>query len=128
MIIKSKSSQHSSLLIYDHNNHPLDLITNLIPTIHPTINQTNRKQSITMANMLALPRVPKTPIASTRRTSDTGSTHSTVSTATTLKGSIKASKKWFSKAFDPKYTIKSDVHFVKQANHNEAVASYFSLR
>lgn len=103
------------------------MINNLIPTIHPTINQTNRKQSVTMANMLALPRVPKTPTASTRG-SDTSSTHSAVSTATTLKGSIKASKKWFSKAFDTKHTIKSDEHFIKQANHNEAVASYFSLR
>jgi hypothetical protein len=77
--------------------------------------------------MLALPRVPKTP-ATSARASDTASTHSTISTATTLKSSIKASKKWFSKASEPKHTANSEAYFAKQAVHNEAVASYFSLR
>lgn len=85
-----------------------------------------------MANMLALPRVPKTPstytTASRRVSTDASSEHSTVSTATTLKGSIKASKKFFSKAFSSKYANTIDENFAKQAVHNEATAVYFSLR
>jgi len=78
-----------------------------------------------MANALALPKLSN---HSSRATSSTASTHSTVSTATTLEGSFKASKKWFSKAFDPKYTTRSDAHYAEKATHHEAIASYLSLR
>ncbi|KAJ5665410.1 uncharacterized protein N7477_007858 [Penicillium maclennaniae] len=83
--------------------------------------------------MLALPRVPKTPTttstSSSRRASSAASSeHSTVSTATTLKSSIKASKKFFSKAFEPKYINSIDENLAQRAIHNEATATYFSLR
>jgi hypothetical protein len=85
-----------------------------------------------MANMLGLPRAPKTPSTHTttsgRVSSDTSSEHSTVSTATTLKGSIKASKSFFSKAFSSKYANTVDENYAKQAIRNEATAVYFSLR
>ncbi|KAJ5105052.1 hypothetical protein NUU61_002399 [Penicillium alfredii] len=67
--------------------------------------------------------------------SDTASTHSTVSTATTLKGSESPSKKkWFSLSSDkpantqPQYVKKSDEWIAKRAIHNEAIASYLSMR
>jgi hypothetical protein len=64
--------------------------------------------------------------------SDAASTHSTVSTATTLKGTdfLPNKKKWFSlgSKAEPKHVNKSDAFYAKQALHNEAVASYFSMR
>ncbi|KAF3396113.1 hypothetical protein F1880_007243 [Penicillium rolfsii] len=62
--------------------------------------------------------------------SDAASTYSTVSTATTLKGTdFLNKKKWFSLSSksEPKH-FKSDAFYAKQAMHNEAVASYFSMR
>ncbi|KAJ5689622.1 hypothetical protein N7462_004014 [Penicillium macrosclerotiorum] len=60
--------------------------------------------------------------------SDAASTHSTVSTATTLRGTELSKNKWFSLLSEPKHVTKSDAFYAKQATHNEAVASYFSLR
>ena len=62
--------------------------------------------------------------------SDAASTRSTVSTATTLKGTDFPIKKWYSLSSksEPQYTNKSDAFYAKQAIHNEAVASYFSMR
>lgn len=64
----------------------------------------------------------------TETPSDAASTHSTVSTATTLKGADSPSKKkWFSKS-EPQYVSRTDKFYAQQAVHNEALASYFSLR
>ncbi|CEJ62191.1 hypothetical protein PMG11_10699 [Penicillium brasilianum] len=63
--------------------------------------------------------------------SDAASTHSTVSTATTLKGTdFPSKKKWFSLSSksEPQHVTKSDAFHAKQAIHNEAIASYFSMR
>ncbi|KAJ5461199.1 uncharacterized protein N7458_002751 [Penicillium daleae] len=63
--------------------------------------------------------------------SDAASTHSTVSTATTLKGTDSPiKKKWYSLSSksEPQHVNKSDAFYAKQAIHNEAVASYFSMR
>jgi hypothetical protein len=61
--------------------------------------------------------------------SDTASTHSTVSTATTLKGADtpKQKKKFFSFSKAEPESIKGSYQ-AKQAVHNEAIASYFSMR
>ncbi|KAI2794175.1 hypothetical protein POX_a00765 [Penicillium oxalicum] len=55
------------------------------------------------------------------------STHSSVSTATTLKGMDMHKKKWYSLSSKshPKH---ANDYYVKKALHNEAVASYFSMR
>ncbi|KAJ5191379.1 uncharacterized protein N7498_010364 [Penicillium cinerascens] len=79
-----------------------------------------------MTNMLALPRL-HTPTPSTRGSSAASSIRSVSSTTTPLKDSIKATKKFF-KAFDPKHINKSDESLGKQANHDEAVATYFTMR
>jgi hypothetical protein len=61
--------------------------------------------------------------------SDTASTHSTVSTATTLKDIESPKKKWFSRPkTEPAYVNKSDEQYAKKAIHNEAIASYLSIR
>ncbi|EPS34261.1 hypothetical protein PDE_09225 [Penicillium oxalicum 114-2] len=59
--------------------------------------------------------------------SDVASTHSSVSTATTLKGMDMHKKKWYSLSSKshPKH---ANDYYVKKALHNEAVASYFSMR
>ena len=74
--------------------------------------------------------IPKSPSKTMVMSSDAASTHSTVSTATTLKGTDFPIKKWFSltSKSEPQYTNKSDAFYAKQAIHNEAVASYFSMR
>ena len=65
---------------------------------------------------------------------DSASTHSSVSTATTLKGTeLHNKKKWFSsnsksKTSEPKFVQNSDGRHAKQALHNEAIATYLSLR
>ncbi|KAJ5918649.1 hypothetical protein N7466_010641 [Penicillium verhagenii] len=65
--------------------------------------------------------------SSTKTIADDASIHSTVSTATTLKGTADANKKkWFSLSSKP--TKVSDKEAALKAVHNEAVASYFSMR
>lgn len=61
---------------------------------------------------------------------DAASTHSTVSTATTLKRADSPRRKWLSlgSKTEPKYVHKSDQFYAQQAVHNEALASYFSMR
>ncbi|KAJ5672456.1 hypothetical protein N7507_001583 [Penicillium longicatenatum] len=75
--------------------------------------------------------------SSTKTMADNASTHSTVSTATTLKGNAGGNKKkWYSLSSksskdlpsEPKYIKDSDREAARKAVHNEAVASYFSMR
>ncbi|KAJ5785772.1 uncharacterized protein N7503_010984 [Penicillium pulvis] len=74
--------------------------------------------------------------SSTKTMTDNASIHSVVSTATTLKGTADGNKKkWYSlssksKALvsEPKCIKDSDREAARKAVHNEAVASYFSMR
>lgn len=68
---------------------------------------------------------------STKTTSaDAASTHSTISTATTIKASDLLPKTQASSGSktQPKYVNESDRVYANQAVHNEAIASYFSMR
>lgn len=74
--------------------------------------------------------------SSTKTMTDNASTHSAVSTATTLKGTAAGNKKkWYSlsskskaSTSEPKCIKDSDREAARKAVHNEAVASYFSMR
>ncbi|KAJ6092863.1 hypothetical protein N7486_008152 [Penicillium sp. IBT 16267x] len=75
--------------------------------------------------------------SSTKTMADNASTHSAVSTATTLKGTVDGNKKkWYSlrsksnKALtlEPKGIKDFDREVAHDAVHNEAVASYLSMR
>ncbi|KAL1857723.1 hypothetical protein Plec18167_001876 [Paecilomyces lecythidis] len=85
-----------------------------------------------MANSKILSYVSETAsLDGSSQTSPVGSIHSTFSTATTVKGSITAiKKKMYLLKADPlsKCTVKEDKYFEKLAVHNEAIASYLSLR
>ncbi|KAJ5240812.1 uncharacterized protein N7469_002403 [Penicillium citrinum] len=73
----------------------------------------------------------KSTTPTTKILSDTSSTHSTVSTATTLKPTDSKKSKWFSlsKPTDHHHNPRSsDSAAAKKAIHNEAIASYLSLR
>ncbi|KAJ5495485.1 hypothetical protein N7539_000601 [Penicillium diatomitis] len=60
--------------------------------------------------------------------SDAASTHSSVSTATTLKGMDIHKKKWYSLSSSKTSPKHTEEYYAKRALHNEAVASYFSMR
>ncbi|KAJ5176553.1 uncharacterized protein N7482_002430 [Penicillium canariense] len=78
-----------------------------------------------------MPSFTSSKSSSKTMSSDAASTYSTASTATTLKGTESPNKKWFSLSSnksEPKYVKKSDAVHAKQAIHNEALASYFSMR
>lgn len=74
--------------------------------------------------------------SSTKTMTDNASTHSAVSTATTLKGIADGNKKkWYSLSSkskvltsEPKCIKDSDREAAHKAVHNEAVASFFSMR
>lgn len=113
----------------DYISHPINTPTKQLSQSTTTITSTS--QTTTHITPTTMSSFTSSKSSSKTMSADSASTHSTVSTATTLKGTDSPDKKkWFSlnSKSEPKHVNKSDAFHAKQAIHNEAIASYFSMR
>ena len=126
----SDQLKDKAILFYlDYISHTINTPTKQLSQSTTTITSTS--QSTTPSTPTTMSSFTSSKSSSKTMSSDGASTHSTVSTATTLKGIDSPNKKkWYSLSSksEPKHANKSDAFYAKQAVHNEAVASYFSMR